>query len=43
VFRTLVVDAKALHAFLDAERLRLEASTIALGQTVTYRQAPTPV
>ncbi|MDI3204919.1 MerR family transcriptional regulator [Pseudomonas shahriarae] len=34
---------KTLHGFLDAERLRLEASAIALGQTVTYRQVPMPV
>lgn len=34
---------KVLHGFLDKERLRLEASALALGQTVTYRQAPMPV
>ena len=34
---------KVLHGFLDQERLRLEASAVALGQTVTYRQAPMPV
>tara|TARA_R110000822_G_scaffold228400_1_gene360839 strand:- start:329 stop:724 length:396 start_codon:yes stop_codon:yes gene_type:complete len=34
---------KVLHGFLDAERLRLEASAIALGQTVIYSQAPGPV
>ena len=34
---------KVLHGFLDGERLRLEASALALGQTVTYRQAPMPV
>lgn len=34
---------KVLHGFLDQERLRLEASALALGQTVTYRQAPIPV
>ncbi|MGL5997547.1 MAG: MerR family transcriptional regulator [Pseudomonas proteolytica] len=34
---------KVLHGFLDQERLRLEASALALGQTVTYRQAPMPV
>nr|WP_186352448.1 MerR family transcriptional regulator [Pseudomonas proteolytica] len=34
---------KVLHGFLDKERLRLEASALALGQTVTYRLAPMPV
>ncbi|USW94244.1 MerR family transcriptional regulator [Pseudomonas proteolytica] len=34
---------KVLHGFLDKERQRLEASALALGQTVTYRQAPMPV
>lgn len=34
---------KVLHGFLDKKRLRLEASALALGQTVTYRQAPMPV
>ena len=34
---------KVLHGFLDKERLRLEASALALGQIVTYRQAPMPV